>query len=89
MASNSLSTARSVERPTRKAMLERAPSVQQFWTQNQNIFEDAWKQWEASESEQLSRLDSSVYDAKLRAAVDLAWKDPSKESEVKALYITQ
>ncbi len=86
MTSNSLSAARTIERPTREAMLERAPSVQQFWLQNQDLFEDAWKQWEASEGDNLSNLDGSLYDAALRTAVERAWKDPEKESDVKALW---
>jgi hypothetical protein len=67
-------------------MLERAPSVQQFWLQNRQLFTDAWKQWETSENEGLGDLDSSLYDATLRSAVELAWKDPSKESGVKDLW---
>lgn len=59
MTSNSLLAARTVERPTREAMLERSPSVQQFWMQNQNLFEDAWKQWESSENKQVNNLDNS------------------------------
>lgn len=86
MTSNSLTAARTIERPTREAMLERAPSVNQFWVQNRQLFEDAWKQWEAGENEAHNDLDSTLYDPQLRAAVDLAWKDPSKESDVKALW---
>lgn len=86
MTNNALSAARSIERPTREAMLQRAPSVNQFWLQNRALFEDAWKQWETSESELAGKLDSSLYDTKLRDSVELAWKDPSKESGVKALW---
>jgi len=86
MTNNSLSMARSVERPTREAMLQRAPSVQQFWLQNRELFTDAWKQWEASESDGQNNLDSSLYDASLRSAVELAWEDPDKESAVKDLW---
>ncbi len=86
MTSNSLSTARAVERPTREEMLQRAPSVQQFWLQNRALFSDAWKQWEASESDGQITLDSSLYDTKLRSAVELAWEDPNKESGVKDLW---
>jgi len=86
MNSNSLSTARTIERPTREAMLQRAPSVQQFWLQNRDLFNDAWKQWEASDADGLNSLDSSLYDATLRSAVELAWEDPTKESGVKELW---
>ncbi len=86
MTGNALSTARSIERPTREAMLQRDPSVHQFWSQNRDLFESAWKQWEADESDLIGKLDSSLYDTNLRNSVELAWKDPSKESEVKALW---
>lgn len=86
MTGNALSAARSIERPTREAMLQRAPSVNEFWSQNRDLFEDAWKQWEASESDFSGQLDSSLYDENLRNAVELAWKDPDKESDVKALW---
>lgn len=86
MSNDSLLAARTVERPTREEMLQRAPSVQQFWLQNQGLFEDAWKQWEESENEQLEELDSSLFDTRLRNAVEHAWNDPSKESEVKSLW---
>ena len=86
MTVNSLSAARTIERPTREAMLQRAPSVQQFWLQNRDLFQDAWKQWEEGESDKLNSLDNSLYDAALRTAVERAWKDPDKESDVKALW---
>ncbi len=86
MTNNSLSTARAVERPTREAMLQRAPSVQQFWFQNRDLFADAWKEWETGESDGPNPLDSSLYDPKLRSAVEAAWEDPTKESGVKDLW---
>ena len=86
MTGNALSAARSIERPTREAMLQRSPTVNQFWSKNRELFEDAWKQWESIESGLTDQLDSSLYETNLRNAVELAWKDPSKESEVKALW---
>ena len=86
MTSNALSAARSIERPTREAMLQRDPSVNQFWLENQDLFAEAWALWEASEADLSSQLDSRLYDTNLRNAVELAWKDPSKESDVKALW---
>ena len=86
MTGNALSTARSIERPTREAMLQRAPTVNQFWSQNRDLFESAWKEWETSEGNLTGQLDSSLYDTNLRNAVELAWKDPSKESAVRALW---
>jgi hypothetical protein len=67
-------------------MLQRAASVNDFWLQNRSLFKDAWKQWEDSEGDQIGELDSSLYDANLRNAVELAWNDPSKEGEVKKLW---
>lgn len=86
MTNNPLLAARTIERPTREEMLQRAPSVQQFWQQNQSLFEDAWKQWEASEGEQINQLDNNLFDTTLRTAVENAWTDPGKESNVKALW---
>ncbi len=86
MTNNALSDARSIERPSREAMLQRAPSVNQFWEQNRDLFEEAWKQWETSGSELSGKLDSSLYDANLRNAVERAWQDPDKESDVRALW---
>lgn len=86
MTGNSLSTAREVERPTREAMLQRAASVEHFWHQNRELFEDAWTQWEASEGSELTSLDSSLYDPALRTAVELAWEDPTRESGVRDLW---
>ena len=86
MTSSALSAARTIERPTREAMLQRAPSVHQFWSQNRDLFSDAWKQWEASECAEPNSLDSSLYDEALRTAVELAWKDPNNESDVRALW---
>lgn len=86
MSSNALTKARAIDRPTRDAMLQRLPSVNEFWLNNRLLFEDAWKQWETSESDKLNKLDSSLYDSKLRTAVEQAWKEPKKESDVKALW---
>jgi len=43
-------------------------------------------EWEVSEDDSLKGLDSTLYDANLRKAVELAWKDPTKESAVKDLW---
>ncbi len=86
MTSNALSMARSIERPTRNAMLQRDPSVHRFWMENRHLFGDAWAEWEASNSEDLNVLSSSLYDDKLRTAVESAWDDPSKETAVRDLW---
>lgn len=85
MTQNALDRARAVHRPSREEMLQRTPSVQQFWTQNKNLFQDAWKEWEVGDG-QKPMLDSSLYDAALRDAVEQAWKDPTKEIAVKDLW---
>ena len=86
MPLQSLERARNVERPTREAQLQRAPSVQHFWDKNTNLFEAAWAEWEA-DAGLSSALDSSLYAPKLRAAVEAAWDDPSKETAVKDLWV--
>lgn len=83
MTQSALSSARSVESPTREAMLQRAPSVYQFWMQNRDVFEQAWAEWERGVS---ITLDSTLYDPRLRAAVQLAWQDPTQETKVADLF---
>lgn len=85
MTQNSLERARSVKRPTREEMLNRTPSVQQFWSQNRGLLQDAWKEWDVADNQD-SILDSSLYDPKLRAAVEQAWQDPTTEIAVKDLW---
>ena len=83
MTQSALERARAVERPTREAMLQRAPEVGQFWHGNQALFEDAWNEWEPANG---SELDASVYDSRLRTAVEAAWRDPETEGAVKELW---
>lgn len=85
MSQHSLDRARSVERPSRDEMLQRTPSVQQFWEQNKVLFQDAWKEWEGADAS-TPVLDSSLYDPALRAAVEQAWREPEKEVAVKDLW---
>ncbi|MFI3275203.1 2OG-Fe(II) oxygenase [Vibrio sp.] len=85
MLSNQLERARAIDLPTREAMLQRAPSVQQFWDNNKSLFSEAWKEWEVSaEGSQLNFYDS-LLDARLRDAVRQAWQDPTKEIAVQDL----
>lgn len=86
MTQSSLALARAIERPTREAMLQRAPSVHQFWNDNTALFEDAWREWEQSADLDGLTLDDSLYAPALRAAVDAAWQDPSADAAVKALW---
>ena len=83
MTQAALERARAIERPTREAMLQRAPEVGQFWHDNQELFKDAWKEWEQTNS---TALDNSVYDSRLRAAVEGAWNDPATEGAVKDVW---
>ena len=80
-----LESARAIARPSRDAMLQRDISVHHFWGQNRDMFQDAWAAWEHSENSDLT-LDASLYDPKLRAAVEQAWADPTKETGVKDFW---
>lgn len=86
MSINALQQARSVTRPTREEMLDRAPSVQRFWMDNKDLFEEAWHEWEANQESANPALNSSLFDPKLRSAVEAAWADPGKEPAVKDLW---
>ncbi len=83
MTQTSLERARAVERPSRDAMLQRAPAVQRFWHENEALFQDAWTAWDAEHG---APLDATLYDPHLRAAIADAWKDPTTEGAVKALW---
>ncbi|WP_420861319.1 2OG-Fe(II) oxygenase [Algirhabdus cladophorae] len=85
MSTQSLEQARTIARPTREEMLQRTYSVHQFWSQNNDLFKNAWAEWETA-SGLTSVLDSSLYDPKLRTAVEQAWQDPSQEAAVKDLW---
>jgi hypothetical protein len=82
-----LQAARHLTFPAREAMLNRAPSVQQFWDKNQQLLESAWREWEEGERKERNdfTLDSSLLDQNLRHAIEQAWKDPTQELAVKDL----
>ncbi|KTF16031.1 hypothetical protein [Pseudoalteromonas sp. H105] len=80
-----LQRARSLDLPSREAMLNRAPAVQQFWDTNKQLLKNAWSEWDENETSHLVMPDMSLLDSNLRNAVEQAWKDPAKESAVKAL----
>ena len=86
MSTTALQEALNITRPTRDAMLERAPSVQQFWKNNDRLFEDAWKEWEAAGGNDNIALDSSLYDSELREAIEKSWQNPSQEESVRSLW---
>ena len=86
MSNNPLALARALELPSRQEMLHRAPSVQHFWSNNKQLLANAWSEWEVSRNDELSILDDSLLDEKLRAAVKQAWADPNQESAVADLW---
>lgn len=67
-------------------MLQRDPSVYQFWNMNGALFERAWADWEAGGGGDGLVLDRRLYDPKLRQAVENSWADPEKEGAVKHLW---
>ena len=81
---NALDRARDIARPSRQEMLDRAPSVQRFWTENADIFEQAWIEWQAQNPD--LKLDSGIFAPALRDAVEAAWADPSTEIAVRDLW---
>lgn len=83
MAMNQLQQARDIQRPTREAMLQRAPEVQTFWNDNKALFQSAWSEWEQQQG--LSPLTESIIDKKLREAINLSWGNPDKENAVEEL----
>lgn len=86
MTQTSLERARTIARPSREAMLQRDHTVHQFWNQNRTLFHDAWKDWETGDAADIPVLDASLYDPKLRAAVERAWDDPTTEAAVADLW---
>ena len=81
-----LQRARDLTLPSREAMLQRSPSVQQFWDSNKLLLQDAWKEWEENKGDSFFIPDDLLLDESLHNAVEQAWKDPSKESVVKDLW---
>ena len=86
MQDTALQHARTIERPSREAMLQRHPSVHTFWNQNREAFKDAWAEWETTKDGQSVKLDETLYDPKLRAAVAQAWDNPAQEGAVRDLW---
>ena len=86
MPTDLLTKARTVLRPTRDEMLQRAPSANRFWSENESVFEDAWRQWEEQGGLRGITLDRSLYAPDMRSAVETAWDDPAKEHLVRHLW---
>ena len=85
-SSTKLKQAQALDLPTREAMLHRDSSVGQFWSQNKQLLNDAWNEWEKLNRDTLFKLDDSLLDSKLREAVNAAWNDPTKEVAVEELW---
>ncbi len=86
MQNTALTHARTIERPSREAQLQRHPSVHAFWNHNRDAFKAAWAEWEATQNGQSITLDETLYDPKLRVAVAQAWDDPQQEGAVRDLW---
>lgn len=72
MSVNYLQQARSLELPSRQAMLERDYSVNTFWQNNQELLINAWQEWEQTEIGNDYPLVDLLLDSKLRDAVKQA-----------------
>ncbi len=86
MSTDLLTKARTITRPSRQEMLQRAPSVNRFWHDNADAFESAWKEWEEGCGIDGLTLDRSLYTPELRRAVEQAWENPAQEKSVKELW---
>lgn len=78
--------ATSLSMPSRVDMLQRVPSVQRFWSDNNQLFKGAWKALDESNASLPFTLDASILSADLRNAVEQAWVDPNTESNVSDLW---
>ncbi|OEJ99907.1 2OG-Fe(II) oxygenase [Roseivirga misakiensis] len=83
---NNLTKARALTLPSRKAALQRDPSVSHFWKSNQKLLEEAWAEWEMENKENLINLDETFLDPRLIRAVNQAWDNPEKENAVADLW---
>lgn len=83
---NALEKARALTPPSREASLRREFSVAQFWKSNRVTLENAWKEWETENYDQLPIPDETLLDPSLRKAVNEAWENPEKESAVAELW---
>lgn len=86
MTFHDLSKAQQITLPTREEMLARAPSVSEFWYRNTQLFESAWNEWQHANAQALPILDESLFDPKLKQAVEQAWQNPNDESVATDLW---
>lgn len=83
---DALAQARALDLPSRQSMLQRSNEVTQFWNHHRQLLEDAWTQWEQENHGKLRLPDESLLDKNLVQAINNAWQDPSKETEVAQLW---
>ena len=55
-----------------------------FWNEHAQLLREAWLEWEQTLGD-LPKLDDSVYDPKLKEAIQEAWKHPSLEGNIRPL----
>ncbi|WP_029489324.1 hypothetical protein [Ochrovirga pacifica] len=83
---NSLQQARALILPSRQEVLQRHPSVTQFWNQNRKLLELAWAEWELENKDTLLVPDETLLAPSLRKAINEAWENPEKENAVADLW---
>lgn len=57
----------------------------EFWNEHAQLLHAAWLEWEKTQDD-LPDLDDSVFEPKIREAVQAAWKDPGKEEAIRPLW---
>lgn len=82
----SLTKARALDLPSREAMLARAHSVSRFWSENAELLEVAWQEWDTQHNALHHLLTDDLIAPQLRVAVAAAWENPASEDVVKALW---
>lgn len=81
-SSAALDQARKLVLPSTDKVLARDGSVYQFWDRNDELLEQAWKEWnDTPEAKSLPKIDASILNPKLREAVEKAWAEPTIENE--------
>jgi len=84
---DALLQARALEYPSRDAILARDPSVQEFWSTNNNLLVNAWKEWDEENKNSMSSRAEDLLDSSLRNAIRDAWENPELESKVRDLLV--
>lgn len=75
LSTPALDKARALSVPSREEVLRRDQSVYNFWNHNEDLLEEAWKEWQTTEDyKALPKLDDSLIHPKLREVVDTIWR---------------